>query len=136
MDDFYFYVWEEVEEAVNTIVTELESFPDLKYVYGIPRGGVVLATMISYRTELEYLQTFQQAEANKSETLIVDDICDSGITLKMICKDHMYTTATMVNEDNPVFMPDIFVYQKKSRWEIFPWEDGDSEALGKIEFFK
>jgi hypoxanthine phosphoribosyltransferase len=130
MDKFYFYMWEEVEEAVNTIVTELESLSHLKYIYGIPRGGVTLASMISYRTELEYLDRLDKhGEETEHQTLLVDDICDTGNTFFHLTREKAYRTASMVNKTNPIFTPNIFVYEKKSEWEIFPWEDGDSERL-------
>jgi len=52
---------------------------NIKSVYGIPRGGVIPATIISYRQDIPLILNESDIDEN---TLIVDDIEDSGKTLK------------------------------------------------------
>jgi len=89
-------------------------------VYGIPRGGLVLAVMVSYRTGLPLLQ------APAKGCLIIDDISDSGKTL-LHYKEKGYTIATMCYKESSLVEPDMY-YRKTEEWVVFPWEGGYDES--------
>ena len=72
-----FLDWDEIDRLVDIlckkIVTEL---PFIDSVTGLARGGLIPAVMISHRLNLPYVT---QVSTN---TLVVDDIADSGVTLE------------------------------------------------------
>lgn len=51
-----------------------------KYVYGVPTGGSVVALALSSITDLQIITEGTSAKQNIKETIIVDDILDSGKT--------------------------------------------------------
>lgn len=89
-------------------------------VYGIPRGGLVLAVMVSYRTGLPLLM------APTRGCLIIDDIADSGKTL-LHYKEKGYAITTMCYKDTSLVEPDMY-HKKTVDWIVFPWEGGYDES--------
>jgi len=63
-------------------------YTKVKYVYGIPRGGLPMAVHLSHHLGLdfadnEFFHNMMTREQRK-KTLIVDDVADTGITLKRL----------------------------------------------------
>lgn len=89
-------------------------------VYGLPRGGLVLAVMVSHRLDVPLLM------APAKDCLIVDDVCDSGDSL--LHYDKMgYDIAVMAcRSDSPV-KPMLSYEQLTCDWIVFPYET-NSEA--------
>lgn len=93
-------------------------------VYGIPRGGLVLAVMISHRLNIPLLL------APCSHALVVDDICDTGESLSHYVlntsesSDSRIWTTTMYCKPNSAKIEPIIVYDKidSDKWVVFPWE--------------
>jgi len=85
-------------------------------VYGIPRGGLILAVVLSHRLKLPLLL------APSNNSLIVDDISDTGETLMGLKHKKIltlfYTTWSITK-------PDYFYDYKihKTDWIVFPWEN-------------
>lgn len=111
--------WNDVEEYIDIVV---EKFKDQKItgVYGLPRGGIVLATLISYRMNVPLL-----LGACKG-CLVVDDISDTGETLKHY-KLKNYKITTMFYHKQSVVVPDFWWKEKKDAWIFYPWEKGEIE---------
>jgi len=61
------------------------------------------------------------------KVLVVDDVADTGRTLKFACRyvrrrgAKAVKTATLGCKPHAEFIPDYFVF-KSSRWIVFPWE--------------
>ncbi len=107
MTDKIFISIQEIQERCSDICI---SIPTGKTIYGVPRGGLVPASLISGITS-GYL-TDDPAKAD----LIIDDLIDSGATRERYKKKfpntdfiHLYEKA----EDFP------------GKWIVFPWEIGD-----------
>ena len=68
--------WKDLEDFADNLIDEMNrlNFKPTG-VYGIPRGGLILATLLSYKLDIPLL-----LNASKG-CLIVDDIADSGRTL-------------------------------------------------------
>jgi len=115
--------WQEVDHLVDSIVTQIKEYNSgllrencqLSSIYGIPRGGLVLAVMLSHRLGLEMV-----AEPTES-SLIVDDIADTGKTLK----GYDLPTAVLIAKPYTSIITPNFVgkFHYDDRWVIFPWED-------------
>lgn len=113
--------WQQVEDFVHKVCTM--NTKHFSGVYGLPRGGLVLAVMISHRLDIPLLT------APAPGCLIVDDICDSGESLVHYYKNSSgeqtdYVIATMYYKENEMkIVPDIWGYNKTDSWIVFPWEE-------------
>lgn len=118
-----FIDWDEVEAFLYAVSTKYRK-TNIDGVYGLPRGGLVLAVMLSHRLGKPLLL------APTSNSLIVDDICDSGESLLHYYKNssgeektERPLIATMFYKNNPLVKPDLFLYEKGNDWIVFPWEE-------------
>jgi len=94
----------------------------LKYVYGPPRGGCILAVFLSHKLNLKYLSTLKQKHI-PSKTLICDDVSDSGATLSNITNIQKYKTATLFVKIGTTFSPSIFIQSvPRNVWIQYFWE--------------
>jgi len=95
-------------------------------VYGIPRGGLVVAVRLSHLLDLPLTRDIGD------ETLIVDDIIDSGKTMQRIAIQGINPTACLVWYEKSIFVPDKYVWKKK-RFVFFPWE---TKKTAKIDYLR
>jgi len=90
----------------------------IKTIYGIPRGGLPVAVHLSHIMKWSFATNpFDELYKN---ILIVDDIADTGITLKKY--DNLYLTATLFYKACSSVKPDFYV-EETTKWIVFPWED-------------
>jgi hypoxanthine phosphoribosyltransferase len=106
-----------VEDLCQTIAA---SGAEIKSITGIQRGGLIPAVMISHKLHIPYV-----SRINK-DTLVVDDICDTGETLKNTIG--MYT-ATLHYKPTAIFTPDFYSKEVGTEWIVYPWERNDSETI-------
>ena len=122
----YKYGWYEFDSDMNKLVKEILYDKKLKYVVGIPRGGLPIAVSLSHLTNLECLSGFDVNKLSSSfttkELLIVDDISDSGRTLRLVSNLN-FKTATLFTRTTSVTPPTYTVnVLDDRRWVLFPWE--------------
>jgi len=101
----------------------IESGKKYKNIYAIPRGGVVLGLCLSHRLKLPMISW---SNAIKSNTLVVDDICDTAITLSRYSKnDRVAIVTKMAGLDS---IPDLmYAYGVADHiWVRFWWEKDDT----------
>jgi len=119
-----YVTWKQVEEFVN-YMTDISRRKGIKYsgVYGLPRGGLVLAVMLSHKLKIPLLMSPAPG------CLIVDDICDTGESLLHYVKNSSgdkaqdYKIATMYYKHNTLgVVPDNYLCRKEDNWIVFPWE--------------
>ena len=119
--------WEEVEKFIDEIcITIKEHNYKFDGVYGLPQGGLVLAVMLSHKLDLPLLQ------APTNDSIIIDDICDSGESLihyvnyssnRKFIQSNKPIIFTMFYKPNKLkVVPDFYRYEKGDRWIVFPWE--------------
>lgn len=114
--------WKDMEEFVDSLIEEMnkQNFKPCG-VYGIPRGGMILATLISYKLDIPLL-----LNASKN-CLIVDDIADSGRTLLHFTENdtqfNKYFIATMFYHKRSIVKPTYYKFEKNDKWIVFPWEE-------------
>jgi len=106
-----------VEDLCQTIVS---SGAQIKSITGIQRGGLIPAVMISHKLNIPYV-----SRINK-DTLVVDDICDTGETLESSIA--LYT-ATLHYKPTAAFTPDFYAKETGTEWLVYPWERKDSDAI-------
>ena len=129
----------------NDIITLCNMIPKNKYkfVWGIPRGGSIIAVYISHYCEgIDYLESGEGVIVDLiPETLIVDDLTDTGATLKDFAEVEVTSTGELIVQDTAVlyyklrstFKPTYFVEQSPNdQWIVFPYEKPDEEPNREI----
>src|SRR3990167_4454373 len=104
MENAIKFTWEQFNKAVKLLADNLKPVSKFaKNIYGLPRGGLILAVALSHQLDLPLL--FDKKKINK-ETIIVDDISDSGQTLTKLLKGKEYLrTVTLITKSKSIFQP-------------------------------
>jgi hypoxanthine phosphoribosyltransferase len=126
----HYFSWEDYDDAIKHIVEYYKDY-DLNCgaVYGLPRGGLPIAVSLSHRLNLPLLMNYYDRKiVTDKKILVVDDIADTGETLKtfdtnknVICTFHHAKTS--------VVTPEFAVFDKNDKWIVYPWETKDSETI-------
>ncbi len=115
------YTWKQLNDDCRKLAHKVsESGIEITHVYGIPRGGLVPAVVLSHALNIP--MTFD-TEMIGEKTLVVDDISDTGRTyqrLSATTKTHALFVALYYNKESPE-EPDFWINEKKG-WVVFPWE--------------
>ncbi len=118
--DTEYYGWQEFEKDVEIIVRLIKDRGlEFKNVYGLPRGGLVLAVCLSHRLNIPLILDAGQIGIT---TLIVDDIADTGKTL-FPYRGNFVATLFFHRQCERLFVPDIYLRLKEDKWVRFPWEE-------------
>ena len=108
--------WNKANEMIKNLEIKIKK-SNIKFdgIYGVPRGGLPLAVMLSYKLDIPVLLY------PTKNTLVVDDISDNGYTLQRMKNKKI---ATIYSTDWTITKPDWFILKKKSKgdWLVFPWE--------------
>jgi hypoxanthine phosphoribosyltransferase len=117
--------WEEITSALRTIIdTQRLTTKKCKYkvIYGIPRGGMVVAVALSYMLNIPVIEKFEPKIAK--EILVTDDIVDSGATLKAM--KTMYPNTDFLSiyvKEKAKKRPDYYYLTIQEKyWLKFPYE--------------
>ena len=98
-------------------------------VYGFPRGGLCLAVALSHYLELPLLYE------PKENSLLIDDIYESGYTLEKIRNIKGSETHVWVSKKEPTWW-NAYKYIKDSEWIIFPWENINEAEKSRDLYYK
>lgn len=119
--------WHQFEDMIGAMIHGIQYnfYPDFRGierpagVYGLPRGGLVIATVLSNRLNIPMLQ------APCEGCIVVDDLADSGVTLKHY-SDCGYKIFTWGFKEKSIVIPD-WCYQQfaEEDWIVFPWEENN-----------
>jgi len=121
-----FVSWNVIDEAVTDIAFNIKNTnKDFKGVYGIPRGGLILAVMLSHKLDLPLIMSKDELDEN---SIIIDDIADTGRTLWDFIEYQSYVV-TIHKHEKSIFKPDYSVLDKGDKWIVYPWETEDSEEI-------
>jgi hypoxanthine phosphoribosyltransferase len=123
--------WKWVDTQLNVIGDKLEG-KDLEFVSGIPRGGLIPAVMMSHAFSIKYISYSSAKQLPKelrAKTIVIDDIADTGHTLKEAV-DLNFITATLSIRSGTKTMPMYYgEHIFDDRWLVFPWEKLDSVPM-------
>ena len=124
-----FVNWELIEEAVTEIAFHLkDTGKDFKGVFGIPRGGTILAVLLSHKLDLPFIENPFDCEFD--DFVVIDDIADTGETLKFYEETFKKSYIVTVHEhEQSIVKPDYSVIDKGDKWIVYPWETEDSEEI-------
>lgn len=109
-----FVSWKQVEDYVEQVCHNFKE-KNLSGVFGLPRGGLVFAVMISHKLDIPLLI------APGKNCLIVDDISDTGESL-IHYKNCGYLISTMFYKKDSLVKPDYWMFEKDDKWIVYPWE--------------
>lgn len=120
--------WKQFDEmarslAINIFISELYQYNRIKNIYGIPRGGLILATILSHRLNLPII--FDKTKI-KQHTLIVDDLADTGRTFRNLTRNKIRITAALIKKEDSIFTPTFCELEHIKTWVQFPWETDSS----------
>ena len=120
--------WKELENDVNSMydyIRVMSRAVDFKVVWGPPRGGLILAVMLSHRTGLPMISNLRYLNDYRP-LVVVDDIADTGKTLEESRKIKDNIIMTLYYHKQSTVIPDYWVHEKKNEWILFPWETEES----------
>tara|TARA_B100001564_G_C20615467_1_gene659659 strand:+ start:1029 stop:1478 length:450 start_codon:yes stop_codon:yes gene_type:complete len=137
-----YIIWEDIDKQVSNLASQINSNTGIEvdYVVGIPRGGLILAVMLSHKLGIKHMTVdhlekleedimMPNFDINKRKILIVDDISDSGQTLKTY-KQQGHTTATLDVRNTTITKPDFYCnWLENTDWIVYPWERKDSKTV-------
>ena len=117
-----FLSWDNIEVLVNILCEKikLDMLP-INSVHGLKRGGYIPAVMLSHELNLPY------SEVVLKDTLVVDDICDSGETLKNA--PGVYHAVLHYKPHTSCVVPTIWGKEMGDEWIVYPWERDDSRTI-------
>ena len=110
-----YFTWNEFDKAVEQIASKCK---DLEFsgIYGVPRGGLCLAVALSHKLKINLILE------PKKNSLIVDDVYETGITLKTFKEIEGAMFFVLFSKSQPKWWNSVFI-SKKSEWIVFPWEN-------------
>ena len=131
LDNKIFLSWDDINVVVDKVVEKINNLEKKPYsLYGVPRGGLIPATWISHKTGINYQQinsTQISKMADLSHILIIDDICDSGKTIKEIRENFpKVKVACLYHKETASETPDIYGEIVEDEWLVFPWESNET----------
>jgi hypoxanthine phosphoribosyltransferase len=121
-----FLTWEYIDNAMSDLASKIkESGITITSIYGLPRGGLIPAVMLSHKLNIPLFKSGYDVLVGS--VLIVDDICDTGETLE---KYTNYPIATIHHKQTAMVEP-MFYYSlvRGNAWIVYPWENDDSETI-------
>ena len=110
-----FFTWSEFDKSVEYIANECK-FLEFSGIYGVPRGGLCLAVALSHKLEINLISE------PKKNSLIVDDIYETGLTLNGFKDIEGATFYVLISKMKPIWWNTVRTV-KKSEWIVFPWEN-------------
>jgi uncharacterized protein len=131
--------WDQFDEYVDILAGEIANSPWVpEHIIGLARGGLPLAVALSHKFDIPmtavHWQTrdgaVQQVVNCPENSLVVDDINDSGLTLQSFMsvkaqRPKSMRTAVLINKSESVYDPDYTAWDSpydSDVWFEFPWE--------------
>jgi len=120
--------WVTIEELINDLCIQIaQSDIHVEYIFGLQRGGLIPAVMLSHRLSIPMTQ-----DPTKQNVLVVDDICDSGETFKEFYIEYPNAKFACLHfkPHTSDFRPNFFANGFYSdNWIVYPWERDDSDTI-------
>ena len=128
IDMVTFFPWSEFDKSVLHIANECK-FLEFSGIYGVPRGGLCLAVALSHKLKINLISE------PKNNSLIVDDIYETGITLNRFKDIKGATFFVLISKVKPTWWNTVKI-SKDNEWIVFPWEDTMNFYSDRNEYIK
>ena len=122
------FSWSKFDNSVEYIYNKCK-FIEFSGVYGVPRGGLCLAVALSHKLKINLISE------PKKNSLIVDDVYETGITLNNFKDIEGAMFFVLVSKIKPTWWNTVFV-SDKSQWIVFPWENTLNSKSDREEYIK
>ena len=123
-----YFTWSEFDKAVEHIADKCK-FSKFSGIYGVPRGGLCLAVALSHKLKINLI-----CEPKKN-SLIVDDVFETGITLNSFKDIEGAMFFVLFSKSKPKWWNSVFI-SKKHEWIVFPWENSLNSQNDRNEFIR
>ena len=123
-----YFTWSDFDKSVVHIANKCKSL-EFSGIYGVPRGGLCLAVALSHKLKINLI-----SEPRKN-TLIVDDVYETGITLKTFKDFEGSMFFVLFSKVKPTWWNTVFI-SEKSEWIVFPWENSFNLECDRHEYIK
>ena len=118
--------WNDFEQAVETLISR-GAGQEFVGVYGLPRGGLVLAVVLSHRLGLPLLLE------PCAGCLVVDDVYETGQTLAPYRDLEGAGVWVWVSKVEPQWWHAALV-TASHEWIVFPWENAAAAAVDEQQY--
>ena len=128
--DRRFLTWDDIDRVINKIVANISNSEiKINAIGGLPRGGLIPAVMLSHRLSIPFVAQANIASV-AGDILVVDDICDTGKTLKRFKFENNIYTAALHWKQSSEYQPHYFwEIAYENEWIVYPWENKDSKTI-------
>ena len=123
-----YFTWSEFDKSVDHIADKCK-YLDISGIYGVPRGGLCLAVALSHKLEIQLI------DKPFKNSLIVDDIFETGITLSNFKHIKGVNFFVLISRKKPIWWNTVTLSYKKE-WVVFPWENKKNEIKEEKKYHK
>ena len=121
-----YFTWSEFDKSVDYIANQCKYWK-LSGIYGVPRGGLCLGVALSHKLNIKLI------EKPLKNSLIVDDVFETGITLSNYKNIEGVNFFVLISKKNPTWWHTVNLSHKKE-WIVFPWENKKNELNDEKEY--
>ena len=123
-----YFTWSEFDNAVEDIASKCR-FLEFSGIYGVPRGGLCLAVALSHKLKINLISE------PKKNSLIVDDVYETGITLNIFKNIEGALFFVLFSKSEPTWWNSVFI-SEKNQWIVFPWENKLNSQSDRNQYIK
>ena len=118
-----YYTWKMFDNDTKQIVQLIKQRNwNIKSIYGVPKGGLPLAVCLCNALKIPLVNEIGP------NTLVVDDISDSGYTLLELETKYITRYITLFIRKTTKFKPSYHCREVDKEWVVFPWEPKTKKA--------
>ena len=121
-----YFTWGDFDKSVDYIANQCK-FQKFSGIYGVPRGGLCLAVALSHKLDTQLI------EKPFKNSLIVDDIFETGITLSNFKHIEGVKFYVLVSKKRPIWWNTVKISYKRE-WIVFPWENKKNKIKDEKEY--
>ena len=122
------FTWNDFDESVEQIANKCR-LKEFSGIYGVPRGGLCLAVALSHKLKINLISE------PKKNSLIVDDVYETGITLNTFKNIEGAKFFVLFSKIKPTWWNCVHM-SERSEWIVFPWENSLNLKRDRSDYIK
>lgn len=142
MTDKIYIKWDEFHQDVKNLCKKIQATKKIDKIVAISRGGLLPAGIIAYETdirnchsiniatyvgnehkELDKFDNLEDVGEVNENTLVIDDLSDSGQTFRLLRKVYPNACfATIYAKEKSLNEVDLYSRVLPDKWIVFPWD--------------